>query len=263
MSQDYSFSLEKDHAYTRAVEASPEVKEVLLLSRYARPTEDQVVDRMVEAADSVMVRFSLLIPGREGQVSLSPLEGVLASLHPKIRQGLVQRKEECLAFARNNTPVGNREIGAPVPYFVQAEIGYLPVDFTLLVGRDAQDFYRNGLHAPNLLKQGAGLRGSFTVAIGAEPFSLPDPSDMAVLLKHYVRDSAVFTVQGLPSQSSLDAGLELIYSLKDSADHGFSSLPDISAGILDTYCFRCATEFYPLSEKLKEREKGLEPRSSR
>lgn len=63
------------------------------------------------------------------------------------------------------------------------------------------------------------------------------------------------TVRGLLSQSSFDAGIDLMYSLESSPGPAyFSSLPDISAKVLDDYCLRSALGFRALSEKLNDED---------
>ncbi len=269
MNQNHGYSHQRDEVYTRVVELgrtpsgeSVSVQEVLLFSRYALPTEDAVVDYLVEKAASVSTKASLIIPGQEVRLDLSPLERALLALVPPIRNDLAQKAANCIQFVRENTPVKNREAGQYPLNFLRGEIGYIPVDFAFAEDDDVRNVAYSVLRNRGLLEQGAGLKGQFTIALGSGYDLLPPATEMDVLLKHRVQSSATLVVNGALTTNSLDAAMGLIYSLPGGSE-SFSLFPDDSKKALEEACSPAVAGLLKLSEQMKAQQQRpvIDPRT--
>jgi len=269
MNQNHGYTHQREQVYTRviAIGETPSgekvsAQEVLILSRYALPTEDAVVDYLVEKAASISTKASLLIPGQEKELDLTPLERALLALVPPIRNDLAQKAPNCIQFVRENTPARNRGVDEPTLYFLQGEMGYIPEDFAFNEDDDVRKVASTVLRNRGLLEQGIGLKGFFTVVLGSDSYLLPDAGEMDVLLKHRVQDSATLAVKGALSVDSLDAAMGLIYSLPNGTG-SFSSFPDESQNVLEEYCTPAVAGLLKLSEQVKAQQQRpvVDPRS--
>jgi len=101
------------------------VKEVVTLSQYRKPTEDQVVTHLQEKAATLLARKKLAISGTQIQVA-SELESAVIQLPDNFLDDLKISNLNCIAFVRSNTPAINLPEGRQVPHYLQATFGYMP-----------------------------------------------------------------------------------------------------------------------------------------
>lgn len=269
MNQNHGYIHQRDEVYTRVIPigetASKEVvsvQEVLVLSRYALPTEDAVVNYLAEKADSVSTKALILLPGQERGLDLTPLERALLALVPNIRSDLSLRAPNCVQFVRQNTPAVNRGVDEPTPYFLRGEMGYLPDDFAFNKDDDVRRVASTVLRNRGLLEQGIGLKGFFILTLGSDQSLLPPPAEMDLLLKYGVRDSAVLGVKGGLAFDLLNSAMGLIYSLSNGPA-SFSSFPDDSQNVLEEYCTPAVAGLLNLSERMKAQQQRpvVDPRT--
>lgn len=267
MNQNHGYSHQRDQVYTRVIPIGEtpskevvSVQEVLVLSRYALPTEDAVVDYLVGKAASVSTKASLILPGQEKGLDLSPLERALLALVPNIRNDLAQRAPECIQFVRQNTPLMNREADQSSLNFLRGEIGYIPINFAFAEDDDVRNVAYSVLRNKGLLEQGAGLKGQFTITLGSDNDLLPPATEMDVLLKHRVQNSATLAVKRALTLDSLNAAMGLIYSFS-GGPASFSSFPDDSKKALEEACSPAMAGLLRMSEQIKAQQRPvIDPR---
>lgn len=171
-----------------------DLREILMLSKYTAPTEDQVVEYLKGLADKVSTRASLLV-GINGDLpnDLSDLEKVLMRLPAQIISDMRTGNDVCMKFIRENTSALNTDV--PLTYLHVGSGVILPNFVTENKDRIAgPEWYDEVLKNKQLKSVGLGQRYKITIRLFDR--KLPDRKEFDILLKHEVSDSRTLKVNG-------------------------------------------------------------------
>jgi hypothetical protein len=136
------------------------VLNVLRLSRYIEPTEDEVVGYMQRKASAVQAVAGLILPGGSQGRGRNSMEGMLMALPPQVLRDLSSNAENCMDFVRQNTSARNPPEGQSSPGYMQVSFGLIPEK--VIVGneedgsRDQSFWYDVALGNSRLRRAGYG-----------------------------------------------------------------------------------------------------------
>ncbi len=208
----------ENHLYTATVPlnqldptAGGTLQEVLILSRYSSPMENDVVQYVAEKADEIFQRRRLIISGQAMQATLLQakllqIEGISPSAFQEIvRRDVTSPVVDLLhkaARALKRTGQGDSE-------FIYGGVAYLPPEHSL----GSRQSIEEALQDSHLLEKGFGLAATFHLRYEKEqePAVLPPAEELAVLLKHRVTRSQTLRVDGTPPALSLERATGLLY----------------------------------------------------
>jgi len=150
--------------------------ETILLSRYAVPSEEQVVEYLIKKTREVDSIGSIELPGAVAQANIrnrrSELEQRIMGLPDSIRRHIIAKQESCMEFVRRNTLAPVITEGEPGIQILQLQYGIIPkqiIDRAQKKGEvNDAGWYRNAFSHQSLKIMRCGEMWSRDLNLGEE-----------------------------------------------------------------------------------------------
>ena len=209
----------ENHLYTATVPlnqldpmAGGTLQEVLVLSRYSSPSENDVVRYVVEKADEISQRRRLILPGQPMQATVLQAKLLqIDGISPSAFQEIVRRDATSPVVDRlYQVGLALKRTGQGDSEWIYGGVAYLPPEHPL----GSRQSIEEALKDPHLQEKGFGIAATFHLRYEKEQERavLPPAEELAVLLKHRVTRSQTLRVDGVPPPSSLERAAGLLYS---------------------------------------------------
>src|SRR3989344_133161 len=250
--QVYSRSYTGDSKATTSDGKVVDLTDVLLLTHYKKPSEQDVVEFIRRKAEDV--RGSAMLVGPRGERLSSGkniVEEAIKALPIQMQVDLQTGDEKLYDFIKKYATAYPLLEGEARSQYLVVDYGLLPtevIEANHKTGKvDGINWYRAAFAHDQFQAVGLGLQWQAKILYEGR---LPSQQDMDILLKHSTNDSQTFTINKKPYDSeAVRAVLRSIYAAMENNSDGLAELQDGSAEALQAVALSPIIKLHELLER--------------